>query len=610
MLLSNIVGLRGAIPFDKTLLDVALMPLTQGLPFWQSTLITTPADLIAPTPGILTNVWGLASDGVLRPPYSAAQRMKDTTAMLRAFGVSFDSLDIGGVSLGSGVQIGSLALHDVTIGIGQSLPAYLRTALSTVEKAQSKLPKDSQQYRDLDARAATLKAQIAATEASPRIQQLRAKRQDHPRDLTDKEKQELAVADTNDQDEQRLTELEAKDRWHPGSLDKDERAELLALNRKLRSTVGISAEIGSVSVGRISGDVEAGGVTLTGIHAYAKLPNVGILPYATGYLDDKTLAEQFTANGPAVPSVADLAKSSEFSLTVDSTEVLKTDPEQPALVIKAKSGELPTAAELLDRYQQLPVIPGNEPIRDRLAKAIGALVQRDAAIRVTQSPDVSDTAKAEKQAAQQRVVELTDAARRLLGITVGGIKVGRITGQLDPTTGDITATLHDSQLTGLVTPGVAVDMITGSLVAGLSTAGVIERPDQLGHTSPEVLAGQLAPSFGLKNLSAMGIHLPTGEIGEVKVGSLTGKVRPTQDGLEIYDVAVDRLEMDGVSVGEMGNGLQAVSAVLEGITLDVLLGFAKTSTGSELASALVKSFHIDTLGATGIVANLTTKSGR
>jgi hypothetical protein len=605
-MLSNIVGLYGAIPGDETLLGLALLPLTHGLPFWKSTLITTPADLVAPTPGIFTNVWGLASDGVLRPPYSAAQRMKDTIAMLRAFGVSFDSLDIGGVSLGSGVQIGSLALHDVNIGIGQSLPAYLRTALSTVENAQSKLPKDSQQYKDLDARAATLKAQIAATEASPRIQQLRAKRNDHPRDLTDKEKQELAVADKNDRDEQRLTELEAKDRWHPGSLNKEERDELLALNQNLRSTVGISAEIGSVSVGRISGDVETGGVTLTGIHAYAKLPNVGILPYASGYLDDKTLAEQFMAGAPVVPSVADLAASSEFSLTVDATEVLKTNPEQPALVIKAKSDELPTSAELMDRYMKLPVIPGNEPIRDRLAKAIGALVQRDAAIRVTQSRAAGD---AEKQAAQQRVVELTDQARRLLGITVGGIKLGRITGQLDPKTGDITATLRDARLTGLQTPGFAIDMITGSLEVGLSTVGVTERPDQLGKTRAHTLAGQLAPSFGLKNLSAMGIHLPTGEIGEVKVGSLTGKVRPTTDGLEIYDVVLDRLEIDSVSIGEMGNGIQAVSAVIEGIKLDVLLAFAKTSTGPELASALVKSFHIDTIGAAGIVANLTTKSG-
>ncbi len=605
-LLSNIVGLYGAIPGDETLLDLALLPVTHGMPFWKSTLITSPADLVVPTPGIFTNLWGLASDGVLRPPYSAAQRMKDTIAMLRAFSVSFDSLDIGGVSLGSGVQIGSLALHDVNLGIGQSLPAYLRTALSTVENAQSKLRKDSQQYKDLDARAATLKAQIAATEASPRIQQLRAKRRDHPHQLTEKEKQELAVAEKNDHDEQRLTELEAKDRWHPGSLNKEERTELLALNQKLRSTVGISAEIGSVTVGRVSGDVETGGVTLTGIHAYAKLPNVGVLPYAAGYLDDKTLAEQFRAGGPTVPSVAELAKSSEFSLTVDATEVLKTDPEQPALVIKAKSGELPTAAELLDRYMKLPVIPGNEPIRDQLAKAIGALVQRDAAIRITQSSSVSD---AEKEAAQQRVVELTDEARRLLGITVGGIKLGRITGQLDPATGDITATLHDARVIGVKTPGFAVDMITGSLEVGLSTAGVTERPDQLGKIRRETLAGQLAPSFGLKNLSAMGIHLPTGEIGEVKVGSLTGKVKPTKDGLEIYDVVLDRVEIDSVSIGEMGNGVQAVSAVLEGIKLDVLLGFVKTSTGSELASALVKSFHIDTIGATGIVANLKTKSG-
>ncbi|MFL6023315.1 MAG: hypothetical protein ACJ72O_08240, partial [Marmoricola sp.] len=605
-LLSNVVGLYGAIPGDETLLDLALLPVTHGMPLWKSSLISTPSDLAVPTPGIFTHLWGLAADGVLRPPYSAAQRMKDMVGTLRAFGVSFTGLDLKGVSIGSGIQIGSLALHDVNLGIGQSLPAYLRTALGVVETARSKLPPDSQQAKDLEARAATLRAQIAATEASPRIQELRTKRKEHPGQLTEQEKKELAVAEQNDHDEQRLTELEAKDRWHPGSLTKQERGQLLALTKALRSTVGVSAEIGSISVGAVSGDVETAGVLLTGVHAYAKLPNVGILPYAAAYLDDRTLAEQFVADGPAVPSVAELAKSSELSLTVDATKVLKTNPEQPALVVKTKAADLPSSDELMAQYYRLPVIPGNEPLRERLAQAIGALVQRDAALRTSQSPTADDAAK---DAARQRVTELTDRARRLLGVEIGGITLGRITGQLDPATGNITATLHDAELIGVKTPDVAIDKLTGSLDVGLSTGGITQRPDELLKSPGHTIAGQLAPTFGLTNVSAMGIHLPQGEIGEVKVDSLTGKVRQTKDGLEIYDVQVGKVVVDSVAIGEPGSGVQAVSAVLEGIRLDVLLGFRKTSTGSELASALVRSFHIDTLGAKGIVANLSTPAG-
>src|SRR5260370_37248035 len=149
-LLSNIVAIKGGIPGDITLLDLALYPL--HLPFPTSTV----AHYRFPPPAPLTYAWGLASDGVLRPPYSAAQRIKDSIGTLRAFSVSFTELKIEGISIGAGQQIQSLTLTDVTLGVGQILPAYLNTAVATLEKAQAKLDKNSQQYKNPRARTPVL----------------------------------------------------------------------------------------------------------------------------------------------------------------------------------------------------------------------------------------------------------------------------------------------------------------------------------------------------------------------------------------------------------------------------------------------------------------------
>jgi hypothetical protein len=596
-MLKNIVAIKGAIPGDETLLDLALIPF--NLPFGVSSL----ADYAAPTPAPATDLWGLATDGVLRPPYSAAQRIKDATGMLRAFNVSFDSLDVRGISLGSGQQIKSLAIHDLTLSIGQSLPAYLNAALATVQDAQSKLPKDSQQYQDLDARIATLKAQIAAVESTPRIKELRARRAHDPGSLTDQERKELAAADASVQDEERLKELEAKDRWHPGSLTDAERAQLVELTKRLRSDVGVSAEIGSIALGPLTGAVEAAGVTLTGVHASARLPNVGILPYAPGYLDDKSLVEQFKKGGPKVPTVGELAKSSEFSLTIDATEILNTDPTQPAVVIRAD--RLPKVTELQDRIAALPDIEGNKPIRDRLSQALFTLMALDRARGRAQA----GATEQDRLSAAQLVRELTDEARRLLGIEIGGLKFGRITGALDPATGTLVATVSDTVITGLAGPDFAVDELTGSLELRLGAGGVSARPDQLGDVDPAKLAGQLTPGFGLKNVTAKGIHLAQGSIAQATVGHLTGTLTATETGFEIPDLALDRLEIDGIAVGTEGADIVGEAVTVQQLGMDIAVYTTKTSTGTKLTRALIKSMSIGSLGGRHVVADLPDTAG-
>jgi Domain of unknown function (DUF4157) len=596
-MLKNIVAIKGGIPGDETLLDLALIPF--HLPFGVSSL----ADLAAPTPAPATYLWGLASDGVLRPPYSAAQRIKDATGMLRAFNVSFDSLDVQGITLGSGQQIKSLAIADLSLSIGQSLPAYLNAALAMLLSAQAKLPKDSQQYKDLDARIATLRAQAAAVEATPRITELRAKRDHDAGSLTDQERKELATADTSVQDEGRLRELEAKDRWHPGSLTDAERAQLVELTKRLRSDVGFAAEIGSITLGPLTGTVEAAGVTLTGIHTSARLPNTGPVLYAPGYLDDKSLIEQFKKGGPKVPTIGELARSSEFNLTVDSTQILRTDPAQPAVVIKAD--RLPKVTELAARIAALPDIEGNEPIRDRLNQALFILMSLDRA----KGKELVAASEQDKQAAAQLVRELTDEARRLLGIEIGGLQFGRITGALDPDTGTLTATVNDTVITKLAGPDFAVDELTGSLELRLGAGGVKERLDQLKGIDPGKLAGQLTPGLGLKDVTAKGIHLAQGSIAQATIGHLTGNLKATETGFEIPDLTVDRLEIDGIALGTEGSGITGEAVIIQGLALDVALDITKTSTGTQLTRALIKSLSIGSLGGKRVVADLPDIAG-
>lgn len=601
-MLKNIVALKGGIPGDFTLVDYALLPL--NLPFPASTVVGQAANALVSTPAPASYLWGLASDGVLRPPYSAAQRMQDAVGMLRAYNVSFQSLAVEGISIGSGQQIKSLALTDVHLGIGQSLPAYLNTALETLKLAKAKLAPDSPQHKDLDARIAALTTQIAAVQASPRIKELRAKRAKDPDSLTEDERKELAVADKSTEDEERLRVLEGKDRWNPGSLSEDERRQLVELTRRLRSDVGVSAQIGSITLGPLSGDIQAAGVTLTGISAHAKLPNVGILPYAPGYLDDKSLVEQFKAGGPKVPTVGELAKSSEFSLTVDSTQILSTDPTQPAVILKAST--LPKAVDVQAQLDALPEIEGNKPIRARLAAALEVLIALERARGVAML-GATEQARA---AAAQRVRELTDDARRLLGIEIGGLKFGRITGELDPKTGTVTATVHDTEVTDLAGPGFAVDDIKGSLRVSLGAGGVTSRPDQLQGVDPAALVKQLTPSAGVSDVTATGIHLVQGSIGKATIGTLTGSLQATAKGYRIPDLFLDHLELDDISMGKTGDGVTATKAYIDQFTMDVEVELAKTPTGSVVTGAIIHSMRIGALGGEHVILDMPQPDGK
>ena len=562
-LLSNIVSLKGSIPGDFTLLDYAMLPLK--LPFPVSTAASFAANKAIPTPAPATYLWGLASDGVLRPPYSAAQRIKDSTAMLRAFNVAFDKLEVKGITIGAGQQIASLTLTDVNITVGQSLPAYLRAALATVHAARVKAPADSPQSIELEQRERALQKQLDAALGEDAA------------------------------DEKRLQALEGKDRWHPGSLSTEDRAELVRLSKKLRSDVGVVAEIGSISLGPLTGAVQSPGVTLTGIHARAKLPNLGILPYAPGYLDDKSLIDQFAEGGPKVPTIGELAKTSEFHLEIDETTLAKTDPAQPAVVLRADT--IPSVEALQAEIDALPVIEGNRPIRQRLTQALAAVVSLQAA-----KTDVRDaTTDDARRAAEQRVRELTELARRLLGTEIGGLKFGRITGDLDPA-GNLSVSVNDIEATGIAGRGFAIDKAVGTASIGLAAGNIDARLDQVGAVSPQTLVTQLKPAFGLSGLTVTGVHLPSGSIGRVVLGKLTGTLVTNAQGYSVPNLVVDHLEVGDVAMGRDGDGIQAEAVTIDDLRFGIDVTIGRPAGGAPaVTGAVIPNLTIGALSGRGIV---------
>ncbi|TDN90917.1 hypothetical protein [Microbacterium sp. BK668] len=493
--------------------------------------------------------------------------------MLRAFNVAFDRLEVKGISIGAGQQIGSLVLEDVNLTLGQSLPAYLNAALAMVVQAKAKAKPGTPQHTELDKREEALKTQLAAALG------------------------EKAA------DEKRLQELEGKDRWNPGSLSADERKELVRLTKRLRSDIGVVAEIGSITLGPLSGAIQSPGVTFKGIHARAKLPNVGILPYAPGYLDDASLIDQFTEGGPSVPTIGQLAKTSEFRLEIDQTQLTSTDPAQPAVVLKADA--IPTADALRQEIAALPDIEGNRPIRERLARALDAVVALGEAER--RAKDASTDA--DRFAAAQQVRELTDLAKRLLGTEVGGITFGRITGELDPQ-GTLSVSLHDIAATNIAGRGFVIDRAAGTASVGLSAGNVDARIDQVKGVTPEALVTQLQPTFGLSGLEVTGIHLPGGSVGRVGLGTLRGSLKTTATGYSVPNLTIDRLEVEQVAMGSPGDGISAEKVWIDGLRMSVEVDVSRTPGGeSAVSAARIPTLSITRLGGTSIVMDTKEPDG-
>ncbi|WP_125776043.1 hypothetical protein [Antribacter gilvus] len=596
-LLSNIVALTGSVPGDLSPLGIATMflPTPPGLGGWLfGKARNNILGRIDPTPPLATHLWGLAAEGRWAPPRSATERATDALGMLRAYGVSLASFTVEGLSLGAGTQVTSFEISELHVGInrGGGLSASLRTTagslrgvVGTLTSARDELPAGDPKRPELDRRIALLVQKIATLDAqlADRRRELQA-RLDKGETLTPPERAELASATDLAADEARLTALEAKDRVHPGTLTEKERKELVELTRRRRAALGVTIDIGSVTVGPVTGDIETGGLVLEGVHLQASVPSSAV-DLARGYLDDTSLVEQFLAGGPTVPTPADLARTASLSVTVDSTRFVATDPAQPALVVKAST--LPPSAEIGAALAAMPEIPGNAGLRARLQAAKDALVLlelRQKAARTSSDP-------VERAKAEQDVRWITDEARRLLGVEVGGITFGRITGVLDPRTGKASLVVP-AVLTDVALPGAMIDRLTGDVEVGVTIG-----------------AKPVAPELGLRNVQATGVQLAQGSIGAVSLASLTGSVQRTPKGWRIPDLALQGLVLGTVALGTPANGVTAEQVTVSAMKADVELGYSGEGDARALSSVVVRSLHVASLAGKNLALDSADAEG-
>src|SRR5262249_32350899 len=112
-----------------------LMPVTAGMSFWESEAVGLAANAAVPSPHPVDYLWGLATDGTLRPPRTVGERATDAMRMLRSVNLRFAELTIEGLSLGARTQATSITIRDLDVGLARSRPAYLRQLIHSLELA-------------------------------------------------------------------------------------------------------------------------------------------------------------------------------------------------------------------------------------------------------------------------------------------------------------------------------------------------------------------------------------------------------------------------------------------------------------------------------------------
>lgn len=556
--LANVIAWKGAIPFDKTVLDIGLMPFTSGLSFAGSHVAGTAANALIPTPAPGDYIWGFASDGVLRPPRSTIDRVKDATAMLRSFHVHFDELHVDGLTMGAGTQVSSLVLRDLDLGVGLNRPAYLRQLLRSLQKLERGIA-DGPDREATRRRIAEVTGELKGSEGKPGLEELEAE----------------------------LEKLERKDRWEAGALSARERARLAELSDLLRGDAGATLDIGAITVGRVSGAVEAEGGSIRGIHLEGRLP-LG----PSGYYADEDLVSRFVAGGRDAPTVADLARKSDVRLTIASTELVQGAGGEPTLRFLAE--KVPTVEELSTRIAALsPTVDAS--LRDRLVEAKAIIAEIDS-FRVGE-PTL---------AVQDRITELTRRVRRLLGVSVGILTLGPITGGLSEE-GALTATVHGIDAKGvkgdIAGQGFAIRQVTGDLTLGVGGLTALDvGVSSLGSATGKARArNALTGRFGL-DARIEGITTEMGDLGEVSISGLAGDVSMLADGYAVRHLRATRLAAGGINLGVAGARVTGKSVALEGLDLDAEVHYKPDRT---LDSAKVPRLDVKRIAADALVYEAT-----
>ncbi len=535
---ANIVALKGGIPFSPTLIDLALYapPLNVNL-FTGGALakagnwavnegIELAADKAVPTPKPLDYLWGYATDGVFRPPRSVADRVQDAARMMRAFDVSFDELAIDGLTVGADTQLSNIVMKDVSLSLNT------RGKLDQLRLLQTSLKTSLAKTQD-DNEKAALQARLSQVDA-----ELKTALEETGKDNFQKQRS-------------RLLELEEKDRWHPGSLTKEESAELRRLSELIGHDTSFKAHIGSIEVGAISGKVAAGGASITGINLEGSVPvDLG------GYYDDRSIAQRFVAGAATTKQTGQLAAGATLSLTIDSAKVTPTK-DGPALVIAADT--VPPSFDLMSRLSSLPA-DADPRLRQRLFDALEVVEKLE---QVRTAAGFNPT-----PAQQDEIRTLTDKARAILGTSVGSIDLGRIEGGLDAA-GRLTVAAKGFTVADIRTDTLAVTKVTGTVGFGLS--GLPGLTGDISSIAKPAGLDQAKKALGLHldlDVTAEGIGLERGKLDKATIAGLSGDLRMPDPGTYVLDnVAAKSLSVEGVNIGPDSSRIKAGKASVDGVRL-------------------------------------------
>ncbi|UWE11804.1 hypothetical protein [Actinacidiphila bryophytorum] len=522
--LENLVALTGGVPGAPSLLDLALLPYPSPVPSPLGLLTDRVVGHYDPTGSPVDYLWGLASEGGLRPPHSVEERTRDAIGRLRALEVTFAELSLTGLVLGGDQQVASVTFTDFGIGAARSLPGYLRLRQRALERTLKRTP------------------------AGPEHDRITA-------EIHDLEKQLVPLR----VQEAQLESLESRDRLRPGSLNKDERKELARLSDLLRADAGLVMDIGSITIGALHGRVTAAGAEIGPVHTHVRAPSEALARFGLDarYLADPDLIARFQAGGTRFADarlLADPQRRPEFVFEAGPIRLLPGPPGQPALLVAATG--IPPVDAIRARLASLP--PDADPaVREHLARAVRLAEQ-------------IDTWHARQDPPAQELLEAEDELRGLLGYSADSVAIGAVSA--DPVTvtqggekTEVRAGLRVSgiRLTGVRGPGFSAAEVTGAVRMGARLAD--------GTLTPEVSA----------DLTAHGVHAGPGTFGTLGVTGLRGSLRRTADGYAVPDLAADRLEVADFAVGDQANGVTGRRAALVGVALDA--EYHRAGTGQEYA---------------------------
>jgi hypothetical protein len=560
--LTNIIAIRGSVPFAPSLVDLMLMPVTAGMSFWESEAVGLVANAAVPSPHPVDYLWGLATDGTLRPPRTVTDRATDAMRMLRSVDLRFSELTIEGLSLGAGVETASVTIHDLAIGAARSRPAYLRQLITSLELALGR---------------------AAGVDRDPIESRLRQARDElhgtpeHPGGLEALETE--------------LEGLERRDRWIAGSLSLRESRRMAELSDLLRRDTGVVVDIGSIEVGEVTGRVQAAGARISGIHLDGHVP----IDTGGGYYSDEELTSRFLGRTQASTA----RTPADAHLSIASTELLRDPRGGP--VLRLAADRVPTASHVQDRLTAMA--PGANPeLRARLQDVLPLLGELET-LRTVEQPTVAQ---------QQRITDITNQVRDRLGITVGSLSLGPITGGLDAG-GALTATVAGVDARDIVGDGYSVRRVTADLSLGVAGVGQLAADyPTVGSAATRERARALSAHLGL-DATIEHAETETGTAVERATVDISGDVRLIPDGLALSNVWVGRLVLDGVNVGAPGTDMYVHGELVtaEGVSADGEIHFAGTGAERHFSRGVVTSLRIDRLSGRNLTYESTnTDAGR